>query len=176
MSIISFAVFHCFPSFKFSKALEETDITTYSNFWKLLRRLFGVSVGRGLYGYITCFLFGAFCQYFYVKWYGGVTGLHSFTYGLLNVPSQICYSLAPTSMSLRSCVFLYDTIGGCGKIMLSSGWFGIKYQFFKSISLTFGAAGLHLVTNGKILLRVLGFCCKAAFLLSKFISAKVLLI
>ena len=53
MSFISFAVFffqislHCFPSFKFSKALEETDITTYSIFLKLLRWLFGVSVGRG---------------------------------------------------------------------------------------------------------------------------------
>ena len=105
MSIISFAVFSdflaLFPSFKFSKALEETDITTYSNFLKLLRRLFGVSVGGSLYGYVTCFLIGAFCQYFYVKWYGELTGLHSFTYGLLNVPSLICYSLAPTSMSLR---------------------------------------------------------------------------
>ena len=30
--------------------------------------------------------------------------------------------------------FLYDTIGG---------WFWIKYQFFNSISLTFGAAGLY---------------------------------
>ena len=77
---------------------------------------------------------------------------------------------------MRGCVFLYDTIGDCGKITLSSGWFGIKYQFFNSISLTFGAAGLYLVTNGKILLRVLGFCCKAALLLPKFISAKVLLI
>ena len=53
-------------------------------------------------------------------------------------------------MSLRGCVFLYDTIGGCGKITLSSGWFGIKYQFFNSISLTVGAAGLYLVTNGKM--------------------------
>ena len=155
--------------------MEETDITTYSNFLKLLRQFFGVSVGRGLYGYIACFLIGAFCQYFYVKWYGKL-GLHSFTYGLLHVPSLICYSLAPTSMSLRGCVFLYDTIGSCGKITLSSGWFGIKYQFFNSISLTVGAAGLYLVTNGKIFLRVLGFCCKAALLLSKFISAKVLLI
>ena len=65
--------------------------------------------------------------------------------------------------------FLYDTIGGCGKITLSSGWFWIKYQFFNSISLTFGAAALYLVTNGKIL-RVLGFCCKAALLLSKLTS------
>ena len=39
--------------------------------------------------------------------------------------------------------FLYDTIGGCGKITLSSGWFWIEYQFFNSISLTFGAAGLY---------------------------------
>ena len=79
-------------------------------------------------------------------------------------------------MSLRDWVFLYDTIGGCGKTTLSSGWFWIKYQFFNSISLTFGAAGLYLVTNGNILLRVLGFFCKAALLLSKFTSAKVLLI
>ena len=57
-----------------------------------------------------------------------------------------------------ACVFLYDTIGGCGKITLSSGWFWIKYQFFNSISLKFGAAALYLVTNGKIFLRVLGFC------------------
>ena len=79
-------------------------------------------------------------------------------------------------MSLRGCVFLYDTIGGCGKVTLSSGWFGIKYQLFNSISLTFGAARLYLVTNGKILLRILGFCSKAALLLPKLISAKVLLI
>ena len=79
-------------------------------------------------------------------------------------------------MSLRDCAFLYDTIGGCRKITLSSGWFWIKYQFFSSISLTFGAAGLYLVTNGKILFWVLGFFCKASFLLSKFTSAKVLLI
>ena len=57
-----------------------------------------------------------------------------------------------------ACVFLFDTIGGCGKITLSSGWFWIKNQFFNSISLKFGAAALYLVTNGKIFLRVLGFC------------------
>ena len=78
-------------------------------------------------------------------------------------------------MSLRDCVFLYNTIGDW-KIALSSGWFWIKYQFFNNISLTFGATGLYLVTNGKILLCVLGFCCKAAPLLSRFTSAKVLLI
>ena len=120
MSNISFAVFR-FPCTVFhlsslAKLCRRPKITTYSIFLKLLRRLFGVSVGRGLYGYITCFLIGAFCQYFYVKWYGGVTGLHSFTYGLLNVPSLICYSLAPTSMSLRGCVFLYDTAAVVGRI------------------------------------------------------------
>ena len=49
---------------------------------------------------------------------------------------------------------MYDTIGGCGNITLSSGWFSIKYQLFNSISLTFIAAGLYLVTKGKIFLRV----------------------
>ena len=96
-----------------------------------------------------------------------MTGLHSFTYGVLKMPSLI-YDCA--------CVFLYDTISGCGKITLSSGWFWIKYQFFNSISLKFGAAALYLVTNGKIFLRVLGFSCKAALLLSKLTSVKVLLV
>ena len=90
-----------------------------------------------------------------------MTGLHSFTYGVLKIPSLV-YDCA--------CVFLYDTIGGCGKITLSSCWFWIKYQFFNSISLTYGAPALYLVTNGKIFLRVLGFCCKAALLLSKLTS------
>ena len=46
-------------------------------------------------------------------WYGGMTGLHSFTYGGLKIPSLI-YDCA--------CVFLYDTIGGCGKITLIKFW------------------------------------------------------
>ena len=88
-------------------------------------------------------------------------------YGVLKMPSVI-YDCA--------CIFLYDTIGVYGKITLSSGWFWIKYQFFNSISLMFGAAAFYLVTNGKIFLRVLGFCCKASLLLSKLTSVKVLLI
>ena len=84
--------------------------------------------------------------------YGGVTGLHSFTYGVLKMHSLIydcacALKFSSNSMSLRDCVFLYDTIGGCGKITLSSGWFWIKYQFFNSISLTFGAAGLPVFGN-----------------------------
>ena len=50
-------------------------------------------------------------------------------------------------MSLRDCVFLYNTIGCCGKITLNSGWFWIKHQFFNSISLTFGAAALPVFGN-----------------------------
>ena len=80
--LLSFQIsLHCFPSFKLSEALEETDITTYSNFLKLLRRLFGVSIGRGLYGYITCFLIGAFCQYFYVLLFN-VVGRQAYTASL----------------------------------------------------------------------------------------------
>ena len=97
------------------------------------------------------------------------------------MPSLICYSSSVLKFSSNEHVFerlgfLEDTIGGCGKITLSSGWFWIKYQFFNSISLMFGAAGMYLVTNGKIVLRVLGYFCKAALLLSKSTSAKVLLI
>ena len=67
-------------------------------------------------------------------------------------------------------------IGGFGKIALSSGWFWIRYQFFIIMDLIFGAAGLNLVTKGKILLRAFGSCFSATFLLSKFISARVLVI
>ena len=44
------------------------------------------------------------------------------------------------------------------------------------MDLTFGAAALNLVTKGKIFLRALGSCFSATFLLSKFISARVLVI
>ena len=54
------------------------------------------------------------------RWFGGVTGLHSFTYGVLKIPSLIC---ASASILTRLCVFLYDMIGVCSKITLSSGWF-----------------------------------------------------
>ena len=84
--------------------------------------------------------------------YGGVTGLHSFTYGVLKVHSLIYDCACVLKFSSNEHVFerlcfLYDTIGGCGKITLSSGWFWIKYQFFNSISLTFGAAGLPVFDN-----------------------------
>ena len=67
-------------------------------------------------------------------------------------------------------------VGDFGKIaLLTSGWFLIRYQFF-IVNLIFGAAGLNLVTKGKIFLRALGSCFSATFLLSKFISARVLVI
>ena len=54
------------------------------------------------------------------RWFGGVTGLHSFTYGVLKIPSLICAS----TTVLKFCfVFLYEMIGVCSKITLSSGWF-----------------------------------------------------
>ena len=58
-------------------------------------------------------------------------------------------------------VFCYDTIGGCEKITLSFGWFWIKYQFFNSIS--FGAAGLYLVTNAKSYCAFWAFVVKPHF-------------
>ena len=61
-------------------------------------------------------------------------------------------------------------IGGFGKIALSSGWFWIRYKFFIIMDLIFGAAGLNLVTKGKIFLCALGSCFSATILLSKFIS------
>ena len=67
-------------------------------------------------------------------------------------------------------------IGGFGKIALSSGWFWIRYQFIIIIDLICGAAGLNLVIKGKIFLRALGSCFSATFLLSKFISTRVLVI
>ena len=67
-------------------------------------------------------------------------------------------------------------IGGFGKIALSSGWFWIRYQFFIIMDLIFGAAWLNLVKKGKIFLRALGSCFNATFLLSKFISTRVLVI
>ena len=67
-------------------------------------------------------------------------------------------------------------VGDFGKIaLLTSGWFWIRYQFL-FVDLIFGAAGLNLVTKGKIFLRALGSCFSATFLLSKFISARVLVI
>ena len=65
---------------------------------------------------------------------------------------------------------------GFGKIALNSGWFWIRYQFFIIMDLIFGAAALNLVTKSKIFLRALGSCFSATFLLSKFISATVLVI
>ena len=67
-------------------------------------------------------------------------------------------------------------VGDFGNIaLLTSGWFWIRYQFL-FVDLIFGAAGLNLVTKGKIFLRALGSCFSATFLLSKFISARVLVI
>ena len=94
---------------------------------------------------------------------------------LVTVKVDLSHRMLVTSMSLRDCVFLYDTIGGCGKITLSSGWFWIKYQFFNSISLTFGAAGLPVFGNkwqNPIFLRVLRFCCKAALLLKSSLQPR----
>ena len=82
-----------------------------------------------------------------------------------------------TSMSLRDCVFLYNTIGGCGKITLSSGWFWIKYQFFNSISLMFGATGLPVFGNKwQNLLARFGLLLQSRTSVEKLTSAKVLLI
>ena len=44
------------------------------------------------------------------------------------------------------------------------------------MNLIFGVAALNLVTKGKIFLRALGSCFRATLLLSKFISARVLVI
>ena len=79
-------------------------------------------------------------------------------------------------MSLRDCVFLYDTIGGCGKITLRSGWFWIKYQFFNSISLTFGAAGLPIFGNKWQNLARFELLLQSRTSVEKLTSAKVLLI
>ena len=67
-------------------------------------------------------------------------------------------------------------VGGSGKVALSSSWFWIRYQFFIIMDLIFGAAGLNLVAKGKIFFRTLGSCFSATLLLSRFISAKVLVI
>ena len=75
---------------------------------------------------------------------------------------------------MRDFAFLQEMIGGFGKIVSNSGWFWIRSQFFIIMDLIFGAAGLNLGTKGKIFLRVLGSCFSATFLLSKFISARVL--
>ena len=58
---------------------------------------------------------------------------------------------------MSDCAFLYELIGGFGKIALSFGWFWIRYQFSIIVDLMFGAAVLNVVTKGKICLFVFGF-------------------
>ena len=58
-------------------------------------------------------------------------------------------------------------MGGFRKIALNFGWFWIRYQFSIIMDLMFGAAGLNVVTKGKIFLFAFGFGLSAALLVSK---------
>ena len=77
---------------------------------------------------------------------------------------------------MNDCAFLYLIIGSLGKIALSFGWFLIRYQFSIIMDFMFGAAGLNVVTNGKICLFGLGLCFKASLLVSNLTSANAFLV
>ena len=77
---------------------------------------------------------------------------------------------------MSDCTFLYEIIGGLGEIALSFGWFWIRYQFSTIMDLMFGAAGLNVVTKGKICLFAFGFGLSAAVLVSKSMLANSIVV
>ena len=103
-----------------------------------------------------------------ISYNNGVTGLHD------SHPRVIAgYSFALTSISFRDLPLVYETIGGSLYILLRNGCCWIKCQFCISICFKLGTDGRYCVTKGKIRVSCLRFCCRAAFLSSNVISARV---
>jgi len=76
-------------------------------------------------------------------------------------------------ISFRDLPLLYKKIGRYLNILLSNCCCWIKCQFCISICFKSGTDGRCCVTKGKIRVSCLRFCCRAGFLSSNVISARV---